>query len=67
VEHHETPARAPPSSLGAWGIIGVGSTDFALVQVKTRDWPGSVETENLKSVDINAIQKGTVFTGPIPI
>jgi len=34
--------------LGAWDIIGVGSTDFALVQVKTRDWPGSVETENLK-------------------
>ena len=36
------------ASLGAWDIIGVGSTDFALVQVKTRDWPGSVETENLK-------------------
>jgi hypothetical protein len=34
--------------LRAWDIIGVGSTDFALVQVKTRDWPGSVETENLK-------------------
>jgi hypothetical protein len=33
--------------LGAWDKIGVGSTDFALVQVKTRDWPGSVETENL--------------------
>ena len=30
------------ASLGAWDIIGVGS----LVQVKTRDWPGSVETEN---------------------
>ena len=27
------------ASLGAWDIIGVGSTDFALVQVKTRDWP----------------------------
>jgi hypothetical protein len=36
------------ASLGVWDIIGVGSTDFALVQVKTRDWPGSVETENLK-------------------
>jgi len=34
--------------LGAWDIISVGSTDFALVQVKTRDWPGSVETEKLK-------------------
>src|SRR6516162_2435438 len=28
------------ASLGVWDIIGVGSTDFALVQVKTRDWPG---------------------------
>jgi hypothetical protein len=37
------------ASLGAWDIIGVGSTDFALVQVKTRDWPGSVETETLKA------------------
>jgi hypothetical protein len=36
------------ASLRAWDIIGVGSTDFALVQVKTRDWPGSVENENLK-------------------
>jgi hypothetical protein len=25
------------ASLGAWDIIGVGSTDFALVQVKTSD------------------------------
>jgi hypothetical protein len=30
-------------------IIGVGSTDFALVRVQTRDWPGSVETETLKA------------------
>jgi len=36
------------ASLGVWDIIGVGSTDFALVQVKTRDWPGTVETESLK-------------------
>jgi Holliday junction resolvase len=36
------------ASLGAWDIIGVGSTDFALVQVKTRDWPGTVEMETLK-------------------
>jgi hypothetical protein len=26
-------------------IVGVGSTDVVLVQVKTRDWPGSVESE----------------------
>ena len=37
------------ASLGVWDIIGIGSTDFALVQVKTRDWPGSVETETLQA------------------
>ena len=37
------------ASLGAWDIIGVGSTDFVLLQVKTRDWPGSGEMETLKS------------------
>jgi hypothetical protein len=36
------------ASLGAWDIIGIGSTDLVLVQVKTRDWPGSVEMETLK-------------------
>jgi len=36
------------ASLGAWDIIGIGSTDVVLVQVKTRDWPGSVEMEQLK-------------------
>ena len=37
------------ASLGAWDIIGIGSTDLVLVQVKTRDWPGSAEMEALKS------------------
>jgi len=36
------------ASLGAWDIIGIGSTDVVLCQVKTRDWPGSVEMETLK-------------------
>ena len=36
------------ASLGAWDIIGVGSTDVVLCQVKTRDWPGTVETETLR-------------------
>ena len=31
------------SSLGEWDIIGISSTDVVLVQVKTRDWPGSAE------------------------
>lgn len=35
------------ASLGAWDIIGIGSTDVVLCQVKTRDWPGSVEMETL--------------------
>jgi hypothetical protein len=29
--------------------VGIGSTDIVLVQVKTRDWPGAVETERLNS------------------
>jgi len=37
------------ASLGVWDIIGVGSTDFVLLQVKTRDWPGSTEMETLKN------------------
>jgi hypothetical protein len=37
-----TRAAAP---LGAWDVIAIGSAHVALVQVKTRDWPGSVEME----------------------
>ena len=36
------------ASLGVWDIVGVGSTDVVLLQVKTRDWPGTVEMESLK-------------------
>ena len=36
------------ASLGVFDIIGVGSIDIVLVQVKTRDWPGSVEMETIK-------------------
>lgn len=35
------------ASLGVWDLIGVSATDVVLVQVKTRDWPGSVEMETL--------------------
>lgn len=31
------------ASFGCWDIIGVGSHDFVLCQVKTRDYPGSFE------------------------
>ena len=41
-------ATRAAASLGAWDIVGIGSTDIVLVQVKTRDWPGSVEMETLK-------------------
>jgi hypothetical protein len=34
------------ASLGEWDIVGIGSADVVLCQVKTRDWPGTVEMEN---------------------
>lgn len=37
------------ASLGAWDVIGIGSTDVILCQVKTRDWPGAAEMEIMKS------------------
>jgi len=36
------------ASLGAWDVIGIGSADIVLVQVKTRDWPGAAEMELLR-------------------
>ena len=36
------------ASLGTFDIIGIGSRDVVLVQVKTRDWPGTVEMEAIK-------------------
>lgn len=36
------------ASLGAWDVIGIGSTDVVLCQVKSRDWPGSIEMETLR-------------------
>lgn len=36
------------ASLGAWDIIGIGPTDVVLCQVKTRDWPSSLEMERLR-------------------
>jgi hypothetical protein len=36
------------ASLGAWDLVAIGSTDVALVQVKTNAWPGLVEMETLK-------------------
>lgn len=36
------------ASLGVFDIVGIGSSDVVLLQVKTRDWPGSVETEAIR-------------------
>jgi Holliday junction resolvase len=37
------------ASLGAWDVVAIGSQDVILLQIKTRDWPGSVEMETLKN------------------
>ncbi len=40
------------ASLGVFDIVGISATDIVLVQVKTRDWPGPLETEALKGFSI---------------
>jgi len=35
-------------SLGAFDVIGIGSQDVVLLQVKTRDWPGSLEMQTIR-------------------
>lgn len=37
------------ASLGVFDLVGIGSTDVVLVQVKTRDWPGATEMESIRS------------------
>ena len=36
------------ASLGVWDIVGVGSADIILLQVKSNAWPGSIEMEAIK-------------------
>lgn len=36
------------ASLGEWDIIGVSAAGVVLCQVKTRDWPSSIEMEQLR-------------------
>ena len=38
------------ASLRAFDIVGIGPADFALVQVKTRDWPGAAETWAMRTL-----------------
>jgi Holliday junction resolvase len=42
------------ASLGVFDIIGVSPTDVVLVQVKSRDWPGAVEMESIRSFSLPA-------------
>jgi hypothetical protein len=37
------------ASLGEWDIIGIRAVDVVLVQVKTRDWPGTSEMDSLRA------------------
>jgi Holliday junction resolvase len=36
------------ASLGEWDVVGIGPTDVILLQIKTRDWPGAAEMEQLR-------------------
>jgi Holliday junction resolvase len=36
------------ASLGVFDVIAIGALDIILLQVKTRDWPGSMEMESIK-------------------
>ena len=36
------------ASLGVWDVVGVGPTDFVLVQVKSNSWPDAAEMEGMK-------------------
>jgi hypothetical protein len=36
------------ASLGTFDLICIGSVDVVLVQVKSRDWPGSLEMEAMR-------------------
>lgn len=36
------------ASLGVFDVIGIGSTDIVLCQVKSNEWPCSAEMETIK-------------------
>lgn len=36
------------ASLGVFDVVGVGTNDFVLVQVKSNEWPRSDEMEQLR-------------------
>ena len=53
------------ASLGEWDLIGIGSRDVVLVQVKTRDWPGSVEMETLREFTAPPMARSWFTVGAI--
>jgi hypothetical protein len=40
-------ATRAAGSLEGWDLVGISPTDVVLVQVKTRDWPRTVELAGL--------------------
>lgn len=36
------------ASLGVWDIVGIGSSEVVLVQVKCRDWPGMAALDRMR-------------------
>lgn len=42
------------ASLGAWDVVGISSADVVLVQVKSNDWPGSLEMQTLRDFRVPA-------------
>jgi hypothetical protein len=36
------------ASLGIFDIVGIGTADICLVQVKSSEWPGSEEMEEIR-------------------
>ena len=52
------------ASMGCCDIIGISPTDVVLVQVKTRDWPGSVEMEMIQCPPLCRIGPQTCRRSP---
>jgi Holliday junction resolvase-like predicted endonuclease len=48
------------ASLGEWDIVGIGTADVVLVQVKTRDWPGALELRALEDFRVPALVRKLV-------
>lgn len=42
------------ASLGDWDIVAIGTADVVLCQVKTRDWPGTMEMRCLEDFAVPA-------------